>query len=144
MQHDDDSAQSLSAAHPGPCRRGPLGPLVHLRCPLWALDLGGFSVSSNSKNTKIVKELDHCSCSSDSAASERGVFITSEDVLNHSLAGAWGWGRAVFKLAPLLEAERAGSEPCTGAATGNQRLARSCCESLCEPALRYVQRTVMI
>lgn len=115
VQHDDGSAQSLSAAHPGSRRCGPLAPLARLRCPPGALGLG-----------KIVKELDHWSCSGDSAASEVGHFVTSEDALTHSLAGVRGWGRAAFKLAPLPEAERAGSEPCTGAATGNRRLARSC------------------
>lgn len=78
MQHVGGNAWFLIVAHSWPCRLGPapLDPFVHLHCPLWALGLGGIIISSNSvsKNKKMVKELDHCSCSDDSAASKMVVW----------------------------------------------------------------------
>lgn len=132
VQHDDGSARSLSAAHPGSCRCGPLAPLARLRCPPGAPGLG-----------KIVKELDRWSCSGDSAASEAGHFVTSEDALTPALrecgAGeerrsSWLRCRRRNVLAPSPAREQ------LPAVEGSLALA----EELCEPALSYVQHTVMI
>lgn len=91
---------------------------MHLHCPPWALGLGGIIVSSNSvsKNKKIVKELDLAAVQITVQPQKCFFFfVTSEGVINHSvyqqegLAGVWGWGRTVFKLASLLEAECGGS-----------------------------------
>lgn len=78
MQHVGGYAWSLITAHSWPCRHGlaPLDPFVHLHCPPWALGLGRIIISSNSvsKTKKMVKELDHRSCSDDSTASKMVLF----------------------------------------------------------------------
>ena len=62
-----------------------------------------------------MKELDHAAVQITVQPQKWVFFVTSEGVINHSvyhqegLAGVWGWGRTVFKLASLLEAECGGS-----------------------------------
>lgn len=119
MQRVGEYAWSLTAAHPWPCRQG-LAPLDHLcTCTahhgLWVWE-GSLLAQTQSLKTKRlwrswILQLFRLRCS----LKYYFFFVTSEGVINHSvyqqegLAGVWGWGRTVFKLASLLEAECGGS-----------------------------------